>query len=49
VHSEGRSTSTRTTFLKEGNETADFKSYFSNWPKNDSPTLYVEGKEKVAG
>ncbi|KAJ4782467.1 Villin-like 1 [Rhynchospora pubera] len=48
VHSEGRSTSTRTTFLNEGNETADFKSHFSNWPKNVSPTLYVEGKEKVA-
>ncbi|XP_078178106.1 villin-1-like isoform X2 [Carex rostrata] len=48
VHSEGRSTSTRTTFLNEGNEIADFKSYFNNWPQNASPTLYVEGKEKVA-
>ncbi|KAJ3693687.1 hypothetical protein LUZ60_009167 [Juncus effusus] len=48
LHSEGRSTNIHTTFLNEGNETNEFKSYFNNWPQNLPPNLYVEGKEKVA-
>ncbi|XP_072986013.1 villin-1 isoform X1 [Typha latifolia] len=48
MHSQGRTTSTHTTFLTEGSEIAKFKSYFNGWPQNLSPNLYVQGRGKVA-
>ncbi|XP_038981057.1 villin-1 isoform X3 [Phoenix dactylifera] len=48
VHSQGRSTSTRTTFLTEGSENVKFKSYFSCWPETLTTNLYEEGRGKVA-
>lgn len=48
MHSQDRPVSIHTTFLTEGSETVKFKSYFKDWPQNTSPSLYIEGRGKVA-
>ncbi|KAH0462408.1 hypothetical protein IEQ34_009983 [Dendrobium chrysotoxum] len=48
MHSQDRPVSIHTTFLTEGSETVKFKSYFKDWPQNTAPSLYTEGRGKVA-
>ncbi|KAG0475110.1 hypothetical protein HPP92_014796 [Vanilla planifolia] len=48
MHQQDRSASIQTTFLTEGSETAKFKSHFCNWPQTVTPSLYIEGRGKVA-
>ncbi|KAI0512202.1 hypothetical protein KFK09_012840 [Dendrobium nobile] len=48
MHSQDRHVSIHTTFLTEGSETVKFKSYFKDWPQNTAPSLYIEGRGKVA-
>ncbi|KAK7301767.1 hypothetical protein RJT34_12642 [Clitoria ternatea] len=48
VRKEGRSNKTHLSFLSEGLESTNFRSYFTNWPKTVEPRLYEEGREKVA-
>ncbi|XP_020571122.1 villin-1 isoform X2 [Phalaenopsis equestris] len=48
MHTQDRPVSIHTTFLTEGSETAKFKSYFKDWPQNAAPSLYIEGRGKVA-
>lgn len=49
MHSQDRHVSIHTTVLTEGSEAAKFKSYFKDWPQNAAPSLYIEGRGKVAG
>ncbi|GMY10606.1 villin-1 isoform X2 [Fagus crenata] len=48
LRNQGRSTGTHSTFLTDGLESAEFRSYFDNWPQKVEPKLYEEGRGKVA-
>lgn len=48
IHSQDRPKETRITFMTEGSETAQFKCCFDSWPQTVTPSLYNEGRKKVA-